>query len=106
MTELSATVFRVVRIGGKRYVLGLHPGVTEASVSIRELGRRVGYNVPVSRVRIEGALAFGRAEQTAKREARKSGTPWRIARKSFLATIIPPTIKARRKKGARHEETE
>ena len=43
MTELSATVFRVVRIGGKRYVLGLHPGVTEASVSIRELGRRVGY---------------------------------------------------------------
>lgn len=99
MTELASTVFRVVRIGGKRFALGLHPKLPETLLSIREVGRRVGYVVPVSTVRLHGALAFGRAEQSAKREARKNGVRWQTARRIFLANIIPPMVKQRRKKG-------
>lgn len=94
MTALTTTVFRIVTIGSKRYALGLHPG-NEAHISIRPIGRRIGYLVPASRVRIEGALAYGRAEQAAKREARRNGIPWQRAR--ILANIIPPTIKRKHK---------
>lgn len=100
MTELSTTVFRVVRIGGKKFALGLHPKLPETLLSIREYGKRVGYVVPVSTVRVHAALAFGRAELAAKREARKNGVAWRVARRIFLANIMPPVVKSRRKGGA------
>lgn len=99
MTALTSTVFRVVAIGRKRYALGLHPRVDETLISIREVGRRVGYVLPISTVRVHAALAFGRAEAAAKREARKNGVPWRVARRVFLASVIPPVVKMRRKKG-------
>ena len=72
MTALTATLFRVVKIGSRRYVLGLHPGATEDVISIRESGRRVGYAVTVSCVRIQAALAYGRSERAAKSAARKT----------------------------------
>ena len=100
MTELTATLFRKISIGSKRYVLGLHPRSTEPLISIRRLGRRTPYVVPASKLRIEGALAYGRAEQSAKREARKLGIPWARAKKKFLSTLLPPTIKQRKTKHA------
>jgi hypothetical protein len=99
MTALTSTVFRVVNIGAKRFVFGIHPNVKESMVSIREMGRRVGYVLPVSTVRVHAALAYGRAEAAAKREARKNGVPWRFAKRVFLAGVMPPVVKMRRKKG-------
>lgn len=93
MTSLDYTVFRVGNIGGKRYVIGLHPNLKETLVSIRQLGRRTPYVVTLSRVRVEAALAFGRAELAAKREARKNGIPWQKARRIFFANLLPPRIK-------------
>jgi hypothetical protein len=100
VTALASTVFRVVAIGRKRYALGLHPRMDETLISIREVGRRVGYVLPVSALRIHAALAFGRAELAAKRAARKNGVPWRVARRVFMASVIPPVVKMRRKGGA------
>lgn len=97
MTRLTSTVQRVVKIGSKRYVLSLHPAEVEDLISLRPLGCHVAYIVPVSTVRVQAALAFGRAEQAAKREARKYGVPWKSARKEFLATIIPPKVPSRKK---------
>jgi hypothetical protein len=97
MTRLTSTVQRVVKIGGKRYVLGLHPSEKEDLISLRPLGCHVSYVVPVSTVRIQAALAFGRAEQAARREARKYGVPWKSARREFLASIVPPRIPSRKK---------
>ncbi len=97
-TRLTSTVFRIVKIGSKEYVLGLHPGVTEDIISIRPVRRRVAYTVPVSLVRVNGALAYGRAEKDAKREARKLGIPWAKAKKKFIASIMPPIVKSKRRK--------
>ena len=99
MTRLDSTLVRVVKIGSKRYALGLHPGEQEDLISLRPLGCHVSYVVPVSTVRVYAALAYGRAEQAAKREARKYGVPWKSARREFLATIVPPRISKRKKKG-------
>lgn len=97
MTSLNYTFFRVGRIGPKKYAIGLHPHTPETLLSIREFGKRVGYVLPLSALRVHAALSFGRAEQASKREARKNGVPWRVARRVFLASIMPPTIKQRRK---------
>lgn len=97
MTPLTSTVFRVVAIGGKRYALGLHPHRPESLLSIREVGRRVAYVLPVSTLRVQAALAYGRAEQAAKREARKLGVPWKSARRKFQAGLVPPVVKMRRR---------
>lgn len=99
MTQLTTTVFRVVNIGSRRYALGIHPSTRETLLSIRPIGRRTAYVAPLSALHIQAALAFGRAEQSAKREARKNGVPWQSARRKFLASIVPPTIKRKKKKG-------
>lgn len=98
MTELTSTVFRIVKIGSKRFVLGLHPMATEDAISIRPLGKRTGYLLMVSTAHIHAAFNYGRAEQAAKRQARKDGRPWRFAKRSFQSSVIPPTIKSRTKK--------
>lgn len=103
-TELKTTVFRVVKIGAKRYVLGLHPHERETLISIRPHGRRVPYVVPVSTVRVHAALAYGRAEQAAKREARKASIKWKYARKKFLANLLPPQVKSKRGNKAEAED--
>lgn len=90
MTNLETTIYRKIMIGRKTYVLGIHPNDPEPILSIRELGRRVPYAVPVSTVRVHAALAFGRAESAAKREARKSGIRWKTAKRKFYANILPP----------------
>lgn len=100
MTPLTSTVFRVANIGSRRYVVGLHPSVKESLVSIRELGRRTAYVVPLSTIRVHAALAYGRAEQAAKREARKNGVPWKTAKRIFLASVVPPRVSVKRKKEA------
>lgn len=98
MTRLEATVERVVKIGSRRYVLGLHPSLNEDLISLRPLGCHVAYVVPVSTVRVYAALAFGRAESAAKREAKKYGVPWKSARKEFLSSLTPPRVSKRKKK--------
>jgi hypothetical protein len=97
VTALTSTVFRKVKIGSKRYVLGLHPRQTEDLISLRPLGCHLSYVVTVSMVRIHAALAYGRAEQSAKREARRNGVSWKQARRAFLASLVPPRIPARKK---------
>lgn len=107
MTRLDKTVFREIQIGSKRYALGLHPRAgkaVEPLISIREIGRRVAYVVPVSRVRVEAALAYGRAEQAARREARKLSVRWSQARGKFRASLVPPPVK-RPKYNERHPAT-
>lgn len=100
-TKLETTVYREISIGSKRFVLGLHPQDPEAIISIRPVGKRVPYAVPVSTIRVHAALAFGRAEKDAKREAQKSGVPWKRARKKFFANLLPPDRKRQRKE--KHE---
>ena len=98
MTELTTTVYRKIMIGSKEYVLGIHPNEPEPLLSIRPFGRWVPYAVPVSTVRVHAALAFGRAESAAKREARKYGIEWKRAKRKFLSNILPPDRKRTRKK--------
>ena len=97
MIHLTTTIYRKVKIGGKDYVIGLHPAESDPLFSIRQLGRRTPYALHVSTVRVHAALAYGRAEQAAKREARKAGVKWRFARRKFTANLLPPDRKRRRK---------
>jgi len=97
MTRLTTTLFRVVKISGKSYVLGIHPTEPDTLLSIRPLGRRVPYVVPASTVRVYAALAYGRSENAAKRDARKHGVPWKRARGKFIASLVPPPVKRKKK---------
>jgi hypothetical protein len=69
MTALHCTVFRVGNIGSRRYAIGLHPNTKETLLSIRPVGRRVGYVVTLSAMHIQGVVL------NLKRHAARDATP-------------------------------
>src|SRR6187551_3161261 len=56
---------------------------SEALLGLRLKGTRTEYIMRISDVWIQAALQYGNRLKAAKREARKSGTPWRQAKKHF-----------------------
>lgn len=80
----------VSRVTSKYY--GKHPVVltiapagsqSEALIGLRLLSKRTQYVVALSDIYRLAALWHGQKEAKARRDARKSGTPWRIAKKEF-----------------------
>lgn len=58
---------------------------SEARLGLRLKGKRTMYVALLSDLYRIMALWHGQREAAARRAARKSGTPWRIARKHFIA---------------------
>jgi hypothetical protein len=56
----------------------------EALIGLRLKGTRTQYVVALSDLYRCAALWHSQKEQAAKREARKSGVSWRVARKAFI----------------------
>lgn len=94
VTKLSKPVSRETN---KHY--GKHPVIVtlapagsqnEALIGLRLKGKRTQLVVALSDVYRVAALWYGQKETTAKRAARKSGIPWRTARKTFIAANSIP----------------
>lgn len=88
-TKLTKPISReTARIVGRRAVIvtlapcGSHD---EALVGLRLKGTRIQYVVRLSDIYRMAALWHGQREQRAKREARRNGVSWRIAKKQFMA---------------------
>ena len=64
---------------------------SEARIGFRLKGERKQYVVLVSDLYRIAALWHGQKEAMARRAARKSGTPWRKAKKEFLRANQIPT---------------
>jgi hypothetical protein len=58
----------------------------EALIGLRLKGTRTQYVCAVSSVYQMAALWHGQKEAAARREAKRNGIPWRIAKKKFLAS--------------------
>lgn len=89
MTKLTKPVSReTARQSSRRNIIvtiapaGSQP---EALIGFRLKGTRTQYVCALSSVFQMAALWHGQKEQRAKREARKNGVPWRVARKQFNA---------------------
>lgn len=57
---------------------------SEALIGLRLKGTRIQYTIALSDLYRVAALWYGQREAAAKRQARKDGIPWRIARRQFL----------------------
>jgi hypothetical protein len=88
MTNLLKPVSRRTAkyIGSRPVIVTLAPAgsQSEALIGLRLLGKRTQYVVALSDVYRNAAMHYGQKEAKAKREARKLGVPWRIARKQFI----------------------
>lgn len=90
MTPLTKPVSRRTnkRIGRRPVVVTLAPcgGQDDALIGLRLLGARTQYVVALSDIYRIAAVWHGQAEAAAKKAARKNGTPWRTAKRAFLAS--------------------
>jgi hypothetical protein len=87
MTKLTKAVERETdnTYRSRSVVVTIAPGGKgETLIGLRLKGQRTQYIVALSDVYRMAALWHGNKEAAAKRAARKSGTPWRQARKEFL----------------------
>lgn len=89
MTPLTKPVSRLTqkRISGKAVVLTIAPaGGTqeEVLIGLRLKGQRTQYVCALSDVYRMAALWHGQKEAKARKAARATGTPWRIAKRQFL----------------------
>ena len=88
MTHLTKPVSRVTnkRVGTREVIVTLAPAgaQAEALIGLRLKGKRTQYVCALSDVYRMAALWHGQKEAKARREARKAGVSWRIARKQFL----------------------
>jgi len=89
MTLLSKPVRRETnkRVGKRTVIITLAPAGSqdEALIGLRLKGTRTQYVCSLSDVYRMAAENHGQKEARARREARRSGIPWRSARKAFLA---------------------
>lgn len=95
MTALTKPVRRLTRkaYNGKQVVVTIAPAGSqdEALIGLRLSGQRTQYVVALSDLYRQAAVWHGQKEAAAKRLARKTGVPWRVARKAFLkANSIEP----------------
>ena len=88
MTTLSKNVTRKTAklVQGRAVVITLAPcgSAAECRIGLRLAGKRVQYVLALSDVYRYAALAFGQKEARAKREARRAGIRWQVARKTFI----------------------
>ena len=88
-TKLTTAVHRETAklIGNRPVILTIAPcgAQSEARIGLRLKGKRTQYVCALSDIYRCAALWFGQKEAKARREARKSGVAWRIARKKFIA---------------------
>lgn len=88
-TPLTKPVSRETarRVQGREIIVTLAPcgSQPEARIGLRLKGTRKQYVGAVSDLYRILALWHGQKEASAKRTARKSGIPWRTARKQFIA---------------------
>lgn len=86
-TKLSKPVSRETakRYGSQPVIVTLAPAGSqdEALIGLRLKGKRTQYVCAVSDVYRMAALWHGQKVAKAKRDARKSGTSWRIAKRLF-----------------------
>lgn len=87
MTELTKPVSRLTKKTdrGRPIIVTIAPAGSQddALIGLRRKGTRVTYTALVSDVYRMAALNYGRKQMLAKREARKNGVPWRVAKKAF-----------------------
>ncbi len=87
MTKLNKTVVRETPklIQGRPIIVSLIPvpGISDAMISLRPKGTRFAYRGTVADIYRVLAQWHGAAEARARREARKQGIPWRVAKKAF-----------------------
>ena len=90
MTKLTKPVERETSksYGSRNVIVTLAPagGQSEALIGLRLKGKRTQYVCALSDIYRLAALWHGQKEAAAKRAARKSGTPWKQARKQFIAS--------------------
>lgn len=87
MTLLSKPVARVTakKVGTRPVIVTLAPAgsQSEALIGLRLKGKRTQYVVALSDLYRIAAISYGQKEAKAKREARRNGVPWRVARREF-----------------------
>jgi hypothetical protein len=88
MTPLTKPVSRITSkvIRNRAVIVTVAPcgSQSEARVGFRLAGERTQYVALVSDLYREVARWHGQREAAAKRQARRDGIPWRVARKAFL----------------------
>ena len=87
MTKLSRPIARETAktYGGLPVVVTLAPAgsQSEALIGLRLKGRRVQYVVALSDLYRMAALNYGTKLARAKKQARRDGVSWRVAKKQF-----------------------
>lgn len=95
MTTLNKPVSRLTAkcYGSRPVIVTLAPAgsQSEALIGLRLKGKRTQYVCALSDVYRMAALWHGQKEAAAKRAARKAGTPWKSAKKQFLAVNSIPS---------------
>ena len=90
MTPLTKPVSRLTAktISRRQVIITIAPAgsQSEALISLRLKGTRTQYVCALSDVYRMAALWHGQKLAAAKRNARKTGTPWRIAKRDFDKT--------------------
>jgi hypothetical protein len=90
MTKLLSPVTRETAksIGSRPIILTIAPAgsQSEALIGLRLKGKRTQYVCALSDVYRVAALWHGQKESAARKAARKSGTPWKIAKRAFVAS--------------------
>lgn len=73
--------------GSRPVIVTLAPAgsQSEALIGLRLKGKRTSYVLALSDVYRIAALTHGQKEAKAKREARRNGIPWRLAKREFQA---------------------
>lgn len=87
-TKLTKAVSRetAARYCSREIILILAPcgGQSEGRIGARLKGKRTQYVYTVSDFYRWAAAVHAEKERAAKRAARKSGTPWKVAKKAFI----------------------
>lgn len=91
-TQLTKPVSRLTakQISGRHVIITLAPAggsQTEVLIGLRLKGKRTQYVCALSDVYRMAALWHGQKESAAKKAARKSGVPWRTAKKEFIKSL-------------------
>lgn len=104
MTALTYPVSRITIVRGikRPVIVTLIPchGERDTLLSLRTARHRVPYVMTLADCYRLAALWHGNKERSAKSAARKEGVPWQKARRTFLASLIPPLRRRPRKKRA------
>jgi len=88
MTPLNKPIHRETakRIGSRAIIVTIAPAGSqaEAFIGVRLKGQRTQYVLALSDVYRIAALTYAGKAAVAKRQARKQGIPWRVAKRQFV----------------------